>query len=160
MAADELQNRHCFVTIFSRSYPHILENIFFLLDYESYKVCMQVNSEWRQQLASERYKTLGKSVFRKEIMQDGAKLLSAAFMGNTDQVDRLLSSGMVDVNYIGDEEKIDLFQRNNMRTPLHIAASFGHINITHLLIENGADINMANDMGSRTRLSTLSYMFM
>ena len=147
MAADELQNRHCFVTMFSRSYPHILVNIFFLLDYESYKMCMLVNSEWRQQLASERYKTWVRSVFRKEIMEDGKKLRTAVNYGKTGEVRRLLSSGMVDVNYIGDDVGVGPVPINEKRTPLNIAASGGHMDITRLLIENGADINMATSDG-------------
>ena len=99
MAANELQNRHCIVTMFSM-FPHILENIFFFLDYESYKVCMQVNSEWREQLSSERYKTWVKSVFKREILEDENKLCAAADEDNIDGVRRLLSSGIINVNCV------------------------------------------------------------
>ena len=133
MAANELQDQHCFVTIFSKKFPHILEKIVFSLGYESYKVCMEVNSVWREQLASERYKSRVKLVFRKDILEDEKKLRTAADKGNTDEVRRLLSSGMVDLN---------CFKRN--RTQLNIAAGEGHMDIIQLLIENGADITKAD----------------
>ena len=70
MAAYEIHIRHNFVQLFSPNFPHILEKIFFSLDYESYKNCLEVNSEWKGVLTSERHKTMGKSVFKKEIVED------------------------------------------------------------------------------------------
>ena len=66
MAADELNLN----ALFSKNVPHILEKIFFSLDYESYKICLEVNSEWKELLTSERYITKGKTVFKEEIMKD------------------------------------------------------------------------------------------
>ena len=67
MAEAQLQCQGNFVTLFSTNFPHIFENIFFSLDYDSYKNCMKVNSEWADVLTSERYKTKAKVVFRDEI---------------------------------------------------------------------------------------------
>ena len=37
----------------SKTVPHILEKIFFALDYESYKICFEVSTTWRRLLTSE-----------------------------------------------------------------------------------------------------------
>ena len=39
--------------LFSRNVPHILEKIFFSLDYESFQTCFKVNSAWNELLSSE-----------------------------------------------------------------------------------------------------------
>ena len=39
-----------FDTLFGRSVPHILEGIFFSLDYKSFKNCMDVNKRWNELL--------------------------------------------------------------------------------------------------------------
>merc|ERR1739836_351950 len=76
MAANEIQSWCNFVQLFSQNFPHILEKIFFSLDYETYKKCLEVNSEWKGILTSERHKTKGRSVFKKEIVEDEKKLFS------------------------------------------------------------------------------------
>ena len=39
----------------TRSVPHILEKIFFSLDYKSFKTCMKVNKAWRELLSTASY---------------------------------------------------------------------------------------------------------
>ena len=56
-----------FDKLFAKSVPHILEKIFFSLDYESYKECLEVSDTWNKLLLSEPYLKIGKSVFRDEI---------------------------------------------------------------------------------------------
>ena len=41
--------------LFTRSVPHILEKIFFSLDYESFMRCSEVNKTWNDLLTSEPY---------------------------------------------------------------------------------------------------------
>ena len=98
MAEDNLDNPCNFDTLFSKNLPHILEKIFFSLDYESYKNCLEVSNEWKGVLTSDRYKTKGKSVFKEEIVKDEKKLSAAVRHNNRDEVRMLLASGMVNVD--------------------------------------------------------------
>ena len=134
MASDGFHCQSIFGTLFSKYIPHILEKIFFSLDYESYKYCLEVSNEWKGVLTSERYKAKGKSVFKEEILEDEKKLCIAAEQGSEDEVRMLLSSGMV--NVIGED--------NCLQTPLNWAAKRGHKEMTQLLIQCGGDPNVAD----------------
>ena len=90
-----------FDKLFSKSVPHILEKIFFSLDYESFKQCLEVSETWNKLLMSEPYLKIGKSVFREALI---AKLGNATRNGNTKEVRRILSSGMLDVKIIKESE--------------------------------------------------------
>ena len=161
-----------FDTLFSRNLPHILEKIFLSLDYESFKNCLKVNSEWREFLASERFMTK----FKHDIFEDERKLLVAAGQDNTEDIRALLSSGMVDVNcrdhyytrftslheasYRGIKDNVRLLLESgadpNMsdcwgRTPLYGAAHIGSSEVAQTLINAGADLN-ATDEDGRTAL--------
>ena len=129
-----------FDTLFSKNVPHILENIFLALDYESHKACLEVNSTWRELLTSESYRTKAKSVFREDILKDEKKLHIAAENNNTDEAKQLLASGMVNV---------DVQCKN--RTPLLIAAKGGNWEMAKILIGNGANPEVA-DLNGRTPL--------
>ena len=168
MAADLVN----FVTLFSKNFPHILENIFFSMDYKSYKICLEVNSEWKELLTSERYITKGKTVFKEEITKDEEKLWNAAEYDNADEARRKLATVMVDVNcrsrFInwtplhkaaerGHKEVVQLLIESGAdqnvvdkrgRTSLHWAVSKGHKEVVQLLIENGADLNVADEEGT------------
>ena len=74
----------------------------------------------------------GKSVFHQAIIKGQAKLRPAAFAGNVEEVRRLLSSRMLDVNH------------DNPTTSLFVAAQNGHKNVVSLLLEKGADPNKAS----------------
>ena len=87
-----------FDSLFSKNVPHILEKIFLSLDYESYKKCLQVSKDWKEQLTSELFQRKGKSVFNEELFLDEGKLIKASRDGIQDEVKRLLSSVMLDVN--------------------------------------------------------------
>ena len=82
MAADDVDGPGKFNPLFFENFPHILEKIFFSGDYASYKICLEVNSEWKELLTSERYITKGKTVFKEEIMKDEEKLSKAAMADN------------------------------------------------------------------------------
>ena len=105
-----------FEKLFSMSVPHILEKIFFYLDYESYKECLEVSYAWNELLISKSYQKKGKSVFQDELMRDEGKLWIIFLekdiphggdpltrkipisTGNLSEVRKILSSGMLDVN--------------------------------------------------------------
>ena len=128
-----------FDVLFTKHVPHILEKIFFSLDYGSYKKCLEVNSAWHKLLTSERYYRKGKCVFSDEILRDEDKLVFASQEGKSRKVINLLRSGMVDVNCIG--------QQANRSTPLWKAAWKGHKNVVQILIDKGADPNRADQWG-------------
>ena len=67
-----------FCTLFTKSVPHILEKIFFSLDYESFKKCLEVSTAWKELLTSESFIIRGKMVFREEILKDEKSLTDAS----------------------------------------------------------------------------------
>ena len=136
-----------FDTLFSNNVPHLLEKVFFFLDYESYKTCLEVSDVWNNLLTSEPFRTKGKSVFYTELIKDGVKLYDTAREGDKDKVQQLLSTGMIDVNI-----KVN----NASMTPLIIATHHGHRDIIQLLVDNGADLNKA-DRGGYTPLKRAAY---
>ena len=79
-----------FDKLFATSVPHILEKIFFHLNYTSFKKCMKVSTVWRELLTSESFKRLGKSMFRQEIEKE---LWVAVEEGNAYEVRRIISCG-------------------------------------------------------------------
>merc|ERR1712018_643239 len=118
--------------------PHIHENIFFSLDYESYKSCTEVCKAWNELLTSEAYQEKGRSLFRDGILKDEDLLHDASKHRNKDAIRRLLSPHLVDVNCVGPDGAM---------TPLHMSACLGHKDAVQLLIDRGADQNKADSGG-------------
>ena len=131
-------NSCAFDPLFSKNVPHLLEKIFFFLDYESYKTCLEVSDVWKDLLTSESFRTKGKSVFYTELIKDGVKLYDTAREGDKDKVQKLLSTGMMDVNIVVNSDSM---------TPLSIATHHGHREIVQVLFDNGADLNKADRDG-------------
>ena len=122
-----------FDKLFAKSVPHILEKIFFSLDYESYNECLKVSDTWNKLLLSERYLKI-----RDEISKDQEKLNNAAENGNTTEVKRLLSSGMLDIN-----RGCGFY----LVTPLNKAAIKGNKVMVQLLLDRGAEVNKQTGSG-------------
>ena len=114
--------------LFNINVPHVLQKIFLSLDYESYKTCLEVSKDWHELLTSEPYRRKAKDLFKNEITEDEQELRYATTDGNIENIKRLLSSGMLEMNYLG------IFGD----TPLHIAAYSGHIHVVKLLLDRGA----------------------
>ena len=74
-----------FDKLFTKSVPHILEKIFFSLDYHSFKISKEVSNTWKKVLASEAFKRMGKSVFHRNIRRE---LFHALKDGDADKVSR------------------------------------------------------------------------
>ena len=120
-----------FDALFTKTRPHILEMICLSLDYESFKNCLDVNNAWKGVLTSRAFQKRAKAAFRSKIQVEEQKLLMASARGNSNEVRRLLSSGMVDVSS----------SNSQGLTPLQKAAYNGHKDVVQLLVQIGADLN-------------------
>ena len=156
---------HCpFDTLFTKNVPHILEDIFLSLDFESYTECLEVNKTWNRMLTSQSFKKKAQLEFP-DLQKE---LWLASMWGKDEKVRRIISSGMVDVNLVGgfndstplceaacegrkevvklllhagaDPNKAD----RHGRTPLYWTAMSGHIDVVDVLLHGGADPNMTN----------------
>ena len=127
-----------FDILFLKNVPHLLAKIFFSLDYESYEGCLEVSNVWNDLLTSTSFQTKGKSVFHKEILKDGLKLYSAAKEGDTEKVQKLLTTGMINLNIVASL---------GSWTPLFAAAHQGHKDVVQLLFDRGAELNHADIKG-------------
>ena len=127
-----------FEILFSKSVPHILEKIYFSLDYESFLACFRVNRTWNQLLSSESYqKKFDKLLIEKE--KNDKKLWNISRKGNVDEVKRLLSSGgWIDVNCVDGSDQ---------NTPLIRATWGNHKDVAQVLLNRGAEVDKANKHG-------------
>ena len=130
-----------FDTLFTKSVPHILEKIFFSLNYESYKRCFHVSNAWKGLLTSESFERKRKSVFHDDILREELELFEASYEGSTEEVRRLLSSGLVDVNCVRGKGS-DFFLN-----PLSEAAVAGHKEVVKILLDRGAKIDQQDEHG-------------
>ena len=105
MDVQEIADPCAFDTLLTKNVPQILERIFLSLDYESFKECLKVNKGLNGLLKSESFQVKAKLMFHKEVEDDARELCimwHAAKYGSIRKVQRLLSSGMVDVNHMTD----------------------------------------------------------
>ena len=116
-----------------KSVPHILERIFFSLDYDSFKNCMEVSKTWRNLLISEQFQPRAKSEFCEEIHKD---LMLASQKGLIKKVKAILSNIMLDADCTIDGG-----------TCLQNASFFGHKDLVNFLLDRGANPNKANNAG-------------
>ena len=130
-------------TLFKMSLPHILEKIFLSLDFESCKTCYEVNKEWKELITSKYFQEKAKIQFELDIEDDEMRLCEMSGRGESAEVRRLLSFGLVDVNYVG-------WVYNS--TPLNGAAQSGHIDVVKLLLDEGADPSKPDDENGQTPL--------
>ena len=66
-----------FGAVLPRKFPHILEQIFLYLDYESFKTCFEVCKTWKELMVSDRVQRKAKDTFYVEIEEDKKKLVRA-----------------------------------------------------------------------------------
>ena len=127
-----------FNKLFSKNIPHVLEIILFSLDYESFKACGEVNVALKEFLTSRPVRKKAKSVFSTEMAEDENRLLRASKEGDVDEVARLLSGGMVDVNCSGGKY---------LATPMCEAAYHGKSEVLRILMDHGAEHDRADQHG-------------
>ena len=137
MATQEPMHPCEFDRLFAKNVPHILEEIFFSLDYESFMTCRVVCKAWNQLHSSVLYTTKGQKMLaeKKKIQR---KLCKYSEEGNVKEVRNILSSG-VSPNF----SKAGSLGR----TPLIYAALYGREDVVELLLNMGADPNLANPRG-------------
>ena len=148
MEASDGVSSCAFNKLFSTNVPHVLEMIFFSLDYESYKMCLKVCVKWRELLfTTTSFQAQVKLLFRNEVAKDQQMLSSATWHGYAEIAKSLLSSGLLDVNGNISMGLNNIISRT-AGTLLTLAAEEGHEDIVLLLLDNGANINKPNRMGS------------
>ena len=111
-----------FDKLFTKFVPHILEKIFFSMDYKSYKKCLEVSKSWSNLFTSESFLRRGKSVFSEDIKEE---LRLAARWGNVNKIRRVLSCFAVDLN--------NMTEWNT--SPIMLAANNGHKDVVQLLLQ-------------------------
>ena len=139
-----------FDALITRARPHILEKICLSLDYESFKNCVVVNEEWKGVLTSNIIQKMAKNAFKNEILGDQKNLIHASRKGKAQEIRKLLSTGMLDVEFIskfGEIDNMDTVERLANETPLLKASQRGYKDIVEMLIKGGADPNKADRYG-------------
>ena len=89
---------------------------------------------------------MGKSLFHEEISEDEDCLHKASEEGNKEEVGRLLSTGLLDVNFLKEDASVRWKQKS---TPLLKASESGHKDVVQFLLDRGADPNMGTKYGGR-----------
>ena len=130
----------------NRDVPHILEKIFFSMDYTSLKTCMNVSKTWRKLLLTtpylKRLEELWKELLKEKPVNE-KKLCDASKEGDTEMVMKLCKNPVVDVNVV-----ITLMgQHLNQSTPLIMAARGGHEEVIRVLLKAGAMVNKTAMLG-------------
>ena len=137
---DASEDSCAFEILFMRNVPHILEKIFFSLDYRSFQSCFRVNGAWNELLSSQPYQKMSaKKLIEKEKSEE--KLWHASQQGNLDEVKKLISSGSwLEVNCVLSNSLI-------ATSPLIVAASGGHRPVVQVLLDSGAEPDLADSEG-------------
>ena len=131
---------HCaFDQLLRKNVPHIMEKIFFSLDYKSFMSCHMVCTTWNKLLKSEYY--VQKS--RKMLAENMIKLTDAIAKGDADKVRKIIQRGMVDMNH----------DSGNFYTTLFGSPpASSKTEILKFLLQGGANPNVVIDGGGNTPL--------
>ena len=142
-----------FDRLFTISVPHILERIFFSLDYDSFMSSRKVSKAWNELHSCESYQQRRaellveklEKAWKKEINE--RKLCKYSYYGNVEEVKNLLSYG-VNPNC----EHIQVRWGRTPWTPILHAAAEGNVEVVKLLLNAGADANVVHVVEGDTPL--------
>ena len=129
--------------------PHIHEEIFFSLDFQSFKNCHLVCKTWNHVLSAESFHQKAKKL----LAVNNQKLWWASTEGNANKVARILSNGMVDVNNEVAVPKMPW----TTTTPLKWASYNGFKDVVQLLLKAGADANKTVEGGPTPLLHSVRH---
>ena len=132
MASEHTHDLIIFYQLSNRSVPHILDMIFFQLDYKSFKRCMEVNKAWNKLLSTKPYQERSKELFI-EKKENEKKLYDASGKGDIEMVQKLINKLLVDANVVV------IVSPAYHLSPLYLAASEGHTEVVKLLLDAGAN---------------------
>ena len=137
MATCESDLKCDFDKLFTRSVPHILEKIFFSLDYDSFMDCGKVCVAWEELHSSNLYKQEAYKLLEEKRRKE-QKLCQYSYDGNIEEVQRLVRSGV--------KPNCSLLSFDDIYedTPLLNASVNGHTEVVKLLLKFGADPNIGN----------------
>ena len=128
-----------------RYVPHILEKIFFSMDYTSLKTCMNVSKTWRKLLLTTPYRKRLGELWKELLIEkpvNEKKLYDASKEGDTEVVMKLCNNPVVDVNV-----EITLRWNGHYSTPLIEAARGGHEEVIRVLLKARAVVNKTAKQG-------------
>ena len=92
-----------FDILFAKNVPHILENIFFSLDYASFQTCYKVSKVWNEFLSSQScHKSLEKMLIKKKKNEKRLKaaLSSKELRESGKMVELISNAGWIDFNCV------------------------------------------------------------
>ena len=116
-----------FDTLFNKSVPHILEEIFFGLDYDSFMSCSKVCKTWNVLLSTESYHARSEELLLVKNKRE-EEFCDHIINGDVDEISNLITSGV---------------KPNCKRgSPLYNAIRNGHDHVVKLLLDAGADPNL------------------
>ena len=118
-----------FDRLFTKSVPHILEKIFFSLDYDSLMSSRLVCKAWNELHSAELYRQQALNMFQEKKKQED-DLCRSSERGNVEEVRQLLSSG-VNPNC----------ENAFSASPLDCATCNGHKEVAKVLLNAGANPN-------------------
>ena len=125
-----------FDRLLTKSVPHILEKIFFSLDYDSLKACSMVCKAWNDIHSCDRYQRQAERKLR-EKEKNEQMLMKYSLKGDVEAVRNLLAMGM-------NPNRIMAWHAFE-GTPLRMAAERGNIDVMNLLLNAGADPNFSKN---------------
>ena len=121
-----------FDRLFTISVPHILEKIFFALDFDSFMECSKVCKAWNELYLSELYHRKAEELMIEKKCNE-QRLCTSSLKGDIEEVHNLLTMG-VNPN-CGSPNGGPLDWSN----PLYIAASHRHQHVVEMLLRAGAN---------------------